>query len=48
LKTLIATLLFSAFLAVLCPVWSALVHAAVEMGHFEFILPPVDGGDIEP
>ena len=48
MKTLIATLLFSAFLAVLCPAWSALIHAAVEMGHWEFIIPPAEAGEVEP
>jgi hypothetical protein len=48
MKTIIVALLFSAFLAVVCPVWSALLHAAADLGHFEFILPPVEGGDIEP
>ena len=48
MKTLIAALLFSAFLAILYPFWSALIHAAVEMGHWEFIVPPAEAGEVDP
>jgi len=48
MKTFILVIIFSAILAILCPFWSALIHAAVDMGHFEFGIPPVEGGDIDP
>ena len=48
MKTLIAAILFSAFLDFLCPFWSALIHAAVDMGHWEFIVPPAEAGEVEP